>query len=343
MTGTGTLLDPYIVSNITDLNNIRNQTDEYTYYELASDIDVSSLGHWTPIGTRITAEFYASIDGKGYTIRNMHITSSEFSDGIFLGFLGYAFKVAVTSSYAYHLKNITFENCSINYEHPGWNEPVLVSKKIVNAGIAAGLAMESTEYTASVMENVHIKSCSIFVTNTNLIMNDSPSHISGSFGEIYVGGLVGRCGGTTVSSCSVNNSSIITDVRMAQNPSANENYVGGLVGKDLYSSKYNVVKNSTIQGAGWVPNLSTYTYDTASSKNGIGGYTGEINTSLYTYDSYIYNCIISGTTNVAGFTPTLKLDEDAIGSLGFTDPLSRIYTYVNFGNTPLSQSFILIN
>lgn len=44
MTGSGTLADPYIISDVDDLQAIEN--DLTAYYELANDIDASTTSGW---------------------------------------------------------------------------------------------------------------------------------------------------------------------------------------------------------------------------------------------------------------------------------------------------------
>jgi len=76
MTGSGTALDPYIIYDVTDLQNI--SLDLAAHYELGNDIDASATVGWNlgagfiPVGVSGT-EFTGTFDGKGYTISDLFI------------------------------------------------------------------------------------------------------------------------------------------------------------------------------------------------------------------------------------------------------------------------------
>jgi len=78
MTGTGTLLDPYIISTPADLDAVR--IDLTAYYELGADIDLGAWGNWTPIGSGTymgVDAFIGHFDGKGHTISNLTASGVE--------------------------------------------------------------------------------------------------------------------------------------------------------------------------------------------------------------------------------------------------------------------------
>ena len=82
--GSGTIADPYLISNLTDLNNIRNYLS--AHYALTTDIDASdtetwnSGAGWIPIGI-----FNGSIEGMGYKISGLYINSTSDQSGLFVG------------------------------------------------------------------------------------------------------------------------------------------------------------------------------------------------------------------------------------------------------------------
>lgn len=88
MLGTGTQQDPYIIQDVTDLQNVNN--DLTAYYELGNDIDASDTVNWNsgegfiPIG-EWNNEFTGNFDGKGYTISNLYIDNQGSSAGLFGG------------------------------------------------------------------------------------------------------------------------------------------------------------------------------------------------------------------------------------------------------------------
>ncbi|GAG44820.1 unnamed protein product, partial [marine sediment metagenome] len=88
MTGSGTAEDPYIISDVDDLQAIE-ATDLDAYYELSNDIDALETSTWNagagfdPVGTGGT-EFTGSFNGGGYTISNLFINRpAESAIGLF--------------------------------------------------------------------------------------------------------------------------------------------------------------------------------------------------------------------------------------------------------------------
>lgn len=81
MTGSGTQADPYIIYNVTDLQNIEN--DLTAYYELGGDIDASATSGWNGgEGFDPIATFSGQLDGKGYKITNLLIDRSTSNVGL---------------------------------------------------------------------------------------------------------------------------------------------------------------------------------------------------------------------------------------------------------------------
>lgn len=65
--GEGSINNPYKISSITDLQNVRN--DLSAYYIMVNDIDASGF-NWSPIGNS-AQPFTGCFDGNGYTIKNI--------------------------------------------------------------------------------------------------------------------------------------------------------------------------------------------------------------------------------------------------------------------------------
>lgn len=76
MTGTGTLANPYIISDVDDLQDMEN--DLTAYYELGSNINALATSGWNgglgfePVGT-VGTPFTGSLDSKGFTISDLFI------------------------------------------------------------------------------------------------------------------------------------------------------------------------------------------------------------------------------------------------------------------------------
>lgn len=85
--GSGTSGDPYIITTLSELNEI--QDDLTAYYELANDIDASDTVNWNggagwvPIGS-----FGGSLDGKGYTISELYINRPSTDEVGLFGYIG---------------------------------------------------------------------------------------------------------------------------------------------------------------------------------------------------------------------------------------------------------------
>jgi len=116
MTGTGTSVDPYIISTPTDLDAIRSLPFTGLYLQLGNDIDLSSWGYWIPIGYGITTFWMNYFDGKGYTIRNMHIRrdGGYIANSHNLGFIAIISRDNNFSNNSHAcLQNMEFEDCLI--------------------------------------------------------------------------------------------------------------------------------------------------------------------------------------------------------------------------------------
>jgi len=80
--GEGTQDEPYLITNIEELNWIRNDLD--AYYELQNDIDASETedwdggNGWDPIGEyEPAAPFTGYFDGQGYEIKNLYMDRAD--------------------------------------------------------------------------------------------------------------------------------------------------------------------------------------------------------------------------------------------------------------------------
>lgn len=80
MLGTGTALDPFIISTPADLDAVRNNLS--AYYELANDIDMGSFGNFTTIG-KASPYFTGFFDGKGFKVNNITVNETSTYSGLF--------------------------------------------------------------------------------------------------------------------------------------------------------------------------------------------------------------------------------------------------------------------
>jgi hypothetical protein len=117
MAGSGTILDPIQITNLTGLQNMT--LDRSASYKLMNDIDASDSGinGFEPIGMLAGAEFKGTFDGNGKTISGMLIVRTADSGNHYLSFLGSC------RDRAYNLvQNSTFDS-NANYWtlNTGWS------------------------------------------------------------------------------------------------------------------------------------------------------------------------------------------------------------------------------
>ena len=84
--GNGTKSDPYIVNTAALLNEVRNYSG--SYFIQTSNIDMSSISNWVPIGKDDAHPFYGHYDGNGYTISNLKIKNDGSEQ--YIGLFGYS-------------------------------------------------------------------------------------------------------------------------------------------------------------------------------------------------------------------------------------------------------------
>ena len=81
--GNGTEKDPFVIRTYEDMKKIGTNTDDWTFskhYILANDIIL--MGQWSPLASD-TKPFKGSLNGNGYTIKDMMISSSVGESGLF--------------------------------------------------------------------------------------------------------------------------------------------------------------------------------------------------------------------------------------------------------------------
>ncbi|MBQ2664804.1 MAG: hypothetical protein IJG16_11765, partial [Clostridia bacterium] len=108
--GSGTVADPYLLYNYSDLAWFRNHVNSGNYGACAmlmSNIDMSGDGNWTPIAA--SSGYTGTFDGDGHTISGLKInTNSTANLGLFGVINGGTVKnVAVTAQYITNNYNMT--------------------------------------------------------------------------------------------------------------------------------------------------------------------------------------------------------------------------------------------
>lgn len=278
LTGEGTLEVPFLVQNVSDLllfqnavNNAGNirSTDsgeealaQISYYQLSSDVDLSGIEEWIPIGTGSGNSFKGTFNGGGHSITGLHIDSE--SD--YVGLFGYCYEA-------------TIKNLSVTGRVSGKSYVGII------VGSANGCTMENCESYGSVKGVGPYNEYSRYTggvagyfalstSNGNVIKKYGTitgcSNYAEVDGEYSTGGVVGYLYYSTMSNC-LNYGTIASDV----------NVTGGIVGSMFNSNVYNCGNNGKVTG--WMQ---------------LGGIVGLSSAS----SNKIFNCYNTGEVTILNYT-----------------------------------------
>jgi len=175
ITGSGASTDPYVLYNAQDVDSIRYIGLNNKYYELANDIDLSSITEFAPIPNDNTASVF-SLDGNGHTFFGLRqtaglhsSTSGAYSLGMFAGKTQGKFKI----------NNLVIDNFRIN--------------KTTVTNLTA--TYFSASLLVSIFSNTEIQLTNITIKNSSLRYSANPT----TFPALsYLGLLVGRANATGV-------------------------------------------------------------------------------------------------------------------------------------------------
>lgn len=223
--GDGTQENPFLISNASQFSLITLGRDgRDVYYQLTNDIDfnnqtVASLGS-------DSNAFEGTLDGNGYSVKNIAITSSA-NTGLFA-------KIGVNGT----VKNLKLENMTVSGSQGG-------THTIYAGGIAAK--------NEGIIENCHL-------ANSKIIISRSTS-TRGADIYTYVGGLAGQCSGSQamIVGCTITSSRIEgTSARSGDkgNNKDNENnlYVAGITANICDNAN---IKNCIVEGQSIIKGVAT--------------------------------------------------------------------------------------
>ena len=208
MSGDGTSGDPYIITNVDELQSMED--DLTAFYKLGNDIDASDTSTWNsgagfdPIGDRTTA-FTGGFDGDDYNITDLYIDRPTETD---IGLIGYA-----TGSDIHNIRLIDVDITGEDYVGSlgGWFVGV---SKIYDCSVVGGTVSGET-MVGGLLGNVRqgtleFSFADVDVTSTGTTERTGGlvGYISWSSGYVYdcyamgnvsgdgkVGGLAGHVGG----------------------------------------------------------------------------------------------------------------------------------------------------
>lgn len=152
--GDGTAENPYIVSSLGDLLQVKNEPA--AHYRQNAHINMKGYD-WEPIES-----FSGTYDGDNNTISYLTIENSDAYDLGLFGMLEYGSSV----------KNLIINSASIT-----------IPSGSAEAGVLAGMAMQST------VENVHVNSAYITTASSDL----DPTNVGGLIGQATVNTTINSC------------------------------------------------------------------------------------------------------------------------------------------------------
>jgi hypothetical protein len=268
--GSGTAEDPYIITTVGQLQEIKNNPT--AHYVLGNDIGASETINWNggagfePVGTS-TNMFTGSLDGRRYRITDLYIDRSGTDN---VGLFGYVGDGGV-------LENIRLENENVR------------GSCFTGGLIGVNRGIVSNSYsTGPVVGDNYVGG--LVGGNGGTISNSySTGPVNGNGG---VGGLVGGSTGIVYNSYSTG-------------PVVGDNYVGGLVGYSVMTIS-NSYSTGPVSGGGNVGGLVGGNGETISNSYSTGPVVGDnyvgglVGISWGTISNSYSTGPVSGNGNVGG-------------------------------------------
>lgn len=272
--GSGTALDPYIITTASQLANIPT-LGLTKCYKLGNSIDLSGYGQWTPIGFGDKSSAYGygcgknpftgTFDGNGYSITGLTIgTAASPYTGNEIGLFG-------------HVGGATIENLHVDAQ--------IYTARCV-AGVLAGVVDEDSSGNLAV-----IRDCSTSggitggTTNNSETFGGMAGMSNGTFandsssvnvsGFNAVGGLIGQIGGGSVTDC------FAVGTVTATGAGAGNGISGGFCGQNTKGAISNCYSTGAVSDNGYL------------SSEYLGGFVGQ-------NDSSIENCYTTGNVQSSG-------------------------------------------
>ncbi|MCR5307534.1 MAG: hypothetical protein K6E24_00875, partial [bacterium] len=221
----GTEYDPIMLTSAQELvDNLTNDYSSDAFYCLANDIDFAEYKDdegnakvFAGLSSTSSSAFCGHLDGKGYSIKNVTVTTTQTYNGFFGYLKGY-------------LDNITFENVNVNVTRD--------SSTTTYSGIVCGYAYQAK------MNNVTLKDCKLtvdaksqyngslagygFASNFNYSKVNNLEISSTSGTTVYTGGITGYlCQNSSSKYGKIYDCTVDGKITIANSTTL---YYGGLVG-----------------------------------------------------------------------------------------------------------------
>ncbi|MFW5746298.1 MAG: NosD domain-containing protein [Nanoarchaeota archaeon] len=262
--GSGTLQDPYQIDSCFKLQKISDKLD--AHFALTRDIDCSGASSWKggrgfePIGDcsqgcapgSTVGLFSGSLDGRGYTIRNLTITGSQEKG---MGIFG-----AISSA---AIGNLSLENLQVQgiAQYTG-GIVGYVSKKVILENVnVSGIVISDDAFTGGLVgsaDEVSASGISFLGTvngtdRTGGLVGDGKGDLNGLTMEIavsgdqYVGGVLGV--GTEI---------LLENLSLDAEKISGMSYVGGVIGSASSSSFTDMEIDAVVEGGHFIGGVAGY-------------------------------------------------------------------------------------
>ncbi len=343
--GTGTALDPYLISTAAQLNEVRNNLA--AHYRQTADIDLSGFVNWVPIGDE-SNKFFGSYNGQGFEVSGLTITGVS---SINVGLFGY-----VASAEQIVCENVILTDVAINVTE-GSNTGTLVGYlekgNIINCNSGGVITLVKNAYAVGglighVLNDGYTDSPEYLEGTPQIIEGcmssvdihcDFTNAVSYDFAEAC-GGLVGYAEGYDIPVNIINSfatGNVVQTVGVADDRkyglSSCGGFVGTIFGDSAFPSKIELCYSTGNVSTGWnnggfVGDLGSYVsiqncYSTGSVMapvgfeaydryNDCGGFSGSYSDSRRLF----INCYTVG--NVSG----ISWDSDSGSTFGAFAPFN---------------------
>ncbi|MFB6177377.1 MAG: beta strand repeat-containing protein, partial [Halobaculum sp.] len=309
LAGNGTEADPYVITNVSELQAIEDDLD--AHYVLGSDIDASNTSNWNrglgfdPIARGGSDVFTGTFDGAGHTISGLYISRSfERHVGIF-GVVGSAGRVGNVTladlDVAGNRTNVTYNTGGLVATNNGTVHNVTVTGTVAGAsdtgsvvGYSSGPVRDISGSPTVIGTNVaggfvgRLDGARLSnVTTTGVtVVGEVPEDAEGIATILStIGGVVGE----TESGSAIENVTV-TDVNVTTNRSQDPRRIGGLVGEN-----HGPITDVSVTGEvdGWFY---------------VGGVVGITNARV---DNVTADVRVTGTNSVGGLLGSTAGDPDS--------------------------------
>ncbi len=243
--GSGTEADPYIITNVDQLQEMSDNTG--AYYELGNDIDAAETADWN--GGEgfepIDGPFSGTLDGKEYTITELTIDRPELAP----------VSLFTSLDLGGEISNLGVEN--VNFTGNGGVGGIVgVNQGTITDSYATGEITSTTPAVGGLVGNLASEG----------IITNSFADVKVVGGESWVGGLAGLVSGQIIDSYATgsvmgggvhtgglvgDNQGTITNSYATGNVDGGDNRVGGLVGRNhSVATITNSFATGNVNGAG---------------------------------------------------------------------------------------------